>query len=81
MTTTRRTLLKPADAAAELEVAVRTLANWRVQGIGPRFIRLGGGTRGPIRYEQEEVDAYKASRTKSSTSDVSTEDRGATAPH
>lgn len=29
------------DAAAMLGVSPRTLANWRTQGIGPAFVRIG----------------------------------------
>lgn len=78
--TKRPALMKPAEVAAELGVKVGTLAKWRTQGVGPRFLKLGPGPKADVRYEQDEVAAYKAARTKSSTSDV-TEDRAASATH
>ena len=32
----------PAEAARMLSVSVRTLAEWRRQGTGPKFKRVGG---------------------------------------
>lgn len=75
---TRRVLLKPAAVAAQLEVSEQTLARWRVSGKGPRFVKLANGR---IRYDQAEVDAEIEARVRCSTSDVTTEDRAATATH
>lgn len=50
-----RGALDTTAAAAYLGgIAVRTLANWRVRGIGPSYVRVG--TR--IAYLVEDLDAW-----------------------
>jgi hypothetical protein len=56
-------LLTQHDAALVLKISVRTLERWRVQGIGPRFVRLSHS----IRYRQQDLDAHIASRVVGST--------------
>lgn len=52
-------LLRPAQAAALLQLAVRTLANDRSSGrLGIPFVRLGGG----IRYRRQDLAAWVSSR-------------------
>ncbi|WP_211232363.1 helix-turn-helix transcriptional regulator [Pseudomonas cremoricolorata] len=46
-------------------VSVRTLANWRSQGTGPKFVKLGGR----IVYRLEDVIEWEMKHTKISTSD------------
>jgi predicted site-specific integrase-resolvase len=75
---TRRVLLKPDAVAAQLGVSVGTLANWRVSGKGPRFVKLQSGG---IRYDQADVEAEIAARVRCSTSDVIPEDGAAGAAH
>lgn len=36
-------------------IPVRTLAAWRYQGKGPRYMKLGGA----VRYRLEDVEAYE----------------------
>lgn len=43
-----------AEAAGYLHVAVGTLANWRSNGTGPQYVKLGG----TVRYRQVDLDAY-----------------------
>ena len=50
--------LTPRQVAARLNVAVGTLANWRCQGIGPRYVKLTGSPNSPVRYKSAEVEAY-----------------------
>lgn len=50
-------LCKPAEAAAQLQVAERTLRRWRIEGTGPRWHRVGK----QIRYSQADLDAWLAS--------------------
>jgi len=45
-------------------ISVRTLANWRCLGIGPKFTRLGGR----IAYKLSEVEAWESKNTVSNTS-------------
>ena len=47
-------LLVPEAAAAYLQVHHRTLANWRVLGRGPRYVRVG---RRPF-YRRSDLDAW-----------------------
>jgi predicted DNA-binding transcriptional regulator AlpA len=48
-------LLKPSAAARELGVVDQTLANWRSQGKGPPFVKIGGTA---VRYPVEALKAY-----------------------
>ena len=43
-------LLTPKEKAAELKVSESTLARWRCQQTGPRFVRLGRSKACPVRY-------------------------------
>jgi len=58
------TLLTQREAALALRLSERTLERWRVQGTGPRFVRLNHS----IRYRQQDLDAHVAARVVSSTS-------------
>ena len=51
-------------AAEYLAMSTRTLEKMRWQGTGPAFYRLGG-----IRYLREDLDAWRESRRRTSTSD------------
>jgi len=46
------------------EITVRTLANWRCLGVGPKFTKVGGR----ILYPLSEVIWWERSRTVGSTS-------------
>lgn len=52
-------LMDAAEVSAYLGVPTGTLANWRYQGRGPAFIRIGRH----VRYRPEDVRAWLASRT------------------
>ena len=52
MTTTHETMLggymlKSAEVARRLRVNQSTLSRWRFEGLGPRFIKVGGVYRYP----------------------------------
>jgi predicted DNA-binding transcriptional regulator AlpA len=49
-------MLRERQAASFLGVAPKTLANWRSQGKGPKFCRLGRA----IAYRQEDLDVFVA---------------------
>lgn len=51
--------LTERDAAAELGVAPKTLRNWRYDGFGPRYIKVGRS----VRYDTAELDRWCKSRT------------------
>ena len=52
--------LSPVDVAERLCVAVGTLANWRSQGRGPKWLSVEGA----IRYRAEDVEEYERRRFK-----------------
>ena len=56
--TTTHSLLREREAAAYLRLKPNTLAQYRCEGIGPSFIRLGGKLGGRIVYAQEEIDRW-----------------------
>lgn len=51
--------LTTGEVAARLAVSPRTVRSWRSEGMGPRFVRVGGRA---IRYRPGAVDAYLAER-------------------
>lgn len=55
-----------AHAAEYLKLAQGTLERFRVQGIGPKFMKLGRA----VRYRQADLDQWMESRLVSSTSEV-----------
>ncbi len=59
-------LLKEREVAQILSLEVATLRRWRWSGSGPRFLKLGGA----IRYEPEDIKAFKDASRRASTSDV-----------
>lgn len=61
-------LLTKHDTATLLHVRTKTLENWRVRGVGPRFVRLGG-PRGRVLYREVDVQAYLEAAVRRSTSD------------
>lgn len=58
--------LTPAQVAERYEgrISVRTLANWRFQGNGPAFSRIGGR----VLYPEDKLLEWEDKRTVSSTS-------------
>ena len=59
-------MLDAVMAGQYLGVSPKTLANWRVSGIGPAFRRHGGR----ILYAVADLDAWSAARTFRSTSEA-----------
>jgi len=60
-------LLTEESAARLLTVPAKTLRNWRCVGRGPRFLRLGGGRNGCVRYEIAAIRDYLTQRTLSNS--------------
>lgn len=61
--------LRPEDeAAARLGVKPNTLAKWRMQGRGPRFVKIGR----LVRYDDADIDAFLEQSKRSSTLSGST---------
>jgi excisionase family DNA binding protein len=49
-----KNLLTPKQAAEMLQVALRTLATWRYEGRGPRYVKVGRS----VRYRPEDIAKY-----------------------
>lgn len=47
-------------------ISVRTLQKWRLEGVGPRFFKVGR----LVRYRQVELEKYVNDNTYSSTSQM-----------
>lgn len=63
------TLLDTKEAAPRVGVAVSTLENWRVLGVGPKFIKTPG-RRGKVLYDPADIEAWKAANRYQSTSEA-----------
>lgn len=63
---TDKRFMTPQDVSARYEgrIGVRTLANWRSQGSGPPFVKIGGA----ILYKTDDLTAWEQANTVSSTS-------------
>lgn len=64
-----RPLLSPVEAGAFLGMSPKTLANWRVRGFGPTFVKLGG-RGGKVRYRRTDLEDFLDSLARQSTSDT-----------
>lgn len=49
-----------------LHISPKTLRNWRVQGDGPKYVKLSGRL---IRYRRSDIDDWTESNVRTSTSD------------
>jgi len=54
----RPQLLRPVEVARLLSISLDTLARWRIEGRGPRYVKLGVGRKASVRYPQDAVDAF-----------------------
>jgi hypothetical protein len=57
-------VLSEAEAALDLGISVRTLQNWRRQGRGPRYLKLGDLVKYTPRLLREFKNASTVSNTK-----------------
>lgn len=71
-------LLRPAEAAAMLGLAKSTLARWRLEQRGPRWVRLGARA---VAYRQSDIQQFAESGVAASTSDTGRPPRTARAAH
>jgi hypothetical protein len=55
--------LTTQEAADRMRLTVRTLANWRVRGDGPRFIKMGH----KVLYPVVEIEAFEQRQLRDST--------------
>ena len=54
------------ETAERLNSAPGTLENWRVQGRGPAFVRIGG----KVCYRDEDIEAFITNGIRRSTSET-----------
>jgi hypothetical protein len=57
-------LLTPKELAHRLKIHTNTLAKWRMDSLGPKFIRLGDGPKSRVRYRLQDVEDYERSKVK-----------------
>ncbi len=60
-----RRMLTRIQAAEYLGVSVATMARWAGQRSGPAFVKLGDAETAAVRYREDVLDEFIASRTKS----------------
>lgn len=58
-------ILRTPEAAAYLNVQPTTLEQWRWNGRGPTFIKIGRS----VRYRQADLDAFLSARTFANTTE------------
>lgn len=61
--------LTTLEAARILRVAKSTLERMRVQGTGPRYLKVGPGKRSRVLYRAAEITTWLESRSYGSTSE------------
>lgn len=66
----RRLTVDTPTAAEMIGVSPRTLSNWRLQGNGPPFLKLGTGeATAAVRYRVAALEEWLTGRERRSTSD------------
>lgn len=53
--TRKQPLATPCEVSEALGIPEKTLANWRCQGNGPKYLKLGGKH---VRYDWADVNAW-----------------------
>jgi predicted DNA-binding transcriptional regulator AlpA len=65
-TNTAQLFLTAAETAALLRVSAITLSRWRIQGYGPRWIKMGPKR---VAYAMDDLIAWTNTQKRTSTSD------------
>jgi hypothetical protein len=63
--------LNEEEAARVIGVAVKTMRNWRLKGIGPPFVATGPKL---VRYRPRDLRAYQEANLRQSTGGAQTSD-------
>ena len=63
--------LTTIEVAGMLRISRRTLERMRVQGTGPRFLKVGPGKRSRVLYRLGEINAWLEKQSYGSTSEYS----------
>lgn len=61
--------LTSLEASVIMRISNRTLERMRVEGSGPRYIKVGPGKRARVLYRQSDIDAWLAQYSFGSTSE------------
>lgn len=67
--TRRSVLLTTIEAGEFLRVSPRTLEDKRVDGTGPRYLKVGPGKRAKVLYRMDDLEAWLAQFEYGSTSE------------
>jgi predicted site-specific integrase-resolvase len=59
-------LIPPSHLAGLLKISIRTLERWRVEGVGPTFIKAGRR----VLYRPEDIERWLGQAARRSTSDA-----------
>ncbi|PWS43886.1 DNA-binding protein [Streptomyces sp. ZEA17I] len=59
----RDELMSPKEVQAEYGFTAQTLANYRWQGLGPAYIKVGPGRSGRIKYRRSSVERWLNDQT------------------
>jgi len=51
-------LLDPQEVARILGTSLSTLARWRSEGKGPKYLKLGDGAFAPVRYRPSDIKSF-----------------------
>lgn len=54
--------LTTSDLAKRWGVSSNRLRQWRVEGKGPNFLKLGDGPKAPVRYRLEDIEEFEKDR-------------------
>ena len=58
-------VLVPAQAGRAIRVSIKTLANWRVRGCGPAFVKIGHR----VGYRPQDLERFIEQNVRRSTSE------------
>ncbi len=54
-----KTMLTTKELAERWSMAIGTCENWRQQGKGPRWVKMGKTANSDVRYRLRDVEAYE----------------------
>lgn len=59
----RAVFLTERTLAERWSISAKTLRNWRVSGLGPHFVKIGGA----VRYSIDAVEAFESEQARART--------------
>jgi predicted DNA-binding transcriptional regulator AlpA len=62
-------LLSQRQVAAEWGMTVKGLEKWRVNGDGPKYVKLGKGNNAMVRYKRKDINDFVDSFTRKNTTE------------